>query len=129
MADCVNIFDLLNEAKQAEQQVICLPVAVRTQLCGFDVVRLRLLTFENVVALADFAAENPERWRGIFLHHMNPELPQKTIAQFCGVGRDTVGQWLKSAYLDPKAYWDNVPVSPEKGTGTPFKLEKYHDEQ
>lgn len=129
MTDCVNIFDLLDEAKQAERQAVYLPVAVRAQLCGFDVVRLRLLTFENVVALADFAAENPERWRGIFLHHMNPELPQKTIARFCGVGRDTVGQWLKSAYLDPEAYWNNVPVSPEKGTGLFIEGEESHDEQ
>ena len=128
MADCVNIFDLLNEARQAEQQVIHLPAAVRVQLCGFNVVRLRLLTFENVVALADFAAENPNRWRGVFLHHMNPELPQKNIAELCSVGNDTVGQWLKSAYLDPEAYWKNVPMSPEKGTGLFIKREIHHEQ-
>ena len=129
MADCVNIFDLLKEATQAGQQIIRLPAAVRVQLCGFDVVRLRLLTFQNVVALADFAAENPERWRGMFLHHMNPELPEKSIAKSCGVSADTMKRWLKSPYLDPESYWKNVPMAPEKGTCFSLNPEVSNDEQ
>ena len=48
------LIQLLAEAEAAEK--IVLPEEVRAQLTGFDVVRLRLLTFRNICTLADFAS-------------------------------------------------------------------------
>lgn len=86
--DAVKISDLLDQARAAE--AIVLPEEVRLKMCPYDVVRLRLLTFRHMIALGDYAAFNPLRWRVIRTHHLNPGMKQKDIAQFTGAARHSV---------------------------------------
>lgn len=105
--EVVKISDLLDQARAAE--AIVLPEEVRARLCTFDVVRLRLLTFRHMIALADFAAANPVRWNVIRTHHMCPELKQKDIAQFTGAALSSVKLWINNAVIDPDV-WQDVPL-------------------
>ena len=72
------LMQLLAEAEAAEKVV--LPEEVRAQLTGFDVVRLRLLTFRNICTLADFASDHPDGWKIYRLKFQNPRIKLKTIA-------------------------------------------------
>ena len=105
--EVVKISDLLDQARAAE--AIVLPEEVRANLCTYDVVRLRLLTFRHMIALADFAAANPLRWKVIRMHHLDPELKQKAIAQLTGASKISVCQWISHAVIDPDV-WRDVPL-------------------
>lgn len=105
--EVVKISDLLDQARAAE--AIVLPEEVRANMCPYDVVRLRLLTFRHMIALADFAAANPVRWNVIRTHHMCPGLKQKDIAQFTGAALSSVKLWINNAVIDPDV-WRDVPL-------------------
>lgn len=98
------LLELLAEAEAAEK--IALPEEVRAQLTGFDVVRLRLLTFRNICTLADFAADHPDAWRIYKYKFSNPEIRQKTIAQLVGCSLSNVKRWLNCEPLAGRDFWD-----------------------
>jgi len=102
----LNIFDLLREAEEAENTVIKLPEAVRVQLSGYNKTRLRLLTFENIVALADWAVKYPDRWKVLKLHHLKPSLSTRDIALLVDRKVSIVNQYLQMDNIDPVEYWD-----------------------
>lgn len=105
--EVVKISDLLEQARAAE--AIVLPEEVRANLCPYDVVRLRLLTFRHMIALGDYAAYNPLRWRVLKKHYLNPGLKQKEIAQIEGIKWTSVRDWIKNAVIDPDV-WRDVPI-------------------
>ena len=112
--EAFNIFDLLTEAKQAEEQVLTLPPEVRIKISPENIVRLKLLTISNVMALADAAAKNPKRWEALRLHYHIPQWTQKDIADWIDVKKATVKAWLSSPLCDPEEYWGSLPPVPEK---------------
>ena len=105
--EVVKISDLLDQARAAE--AIVLPEEVRANMCPYDVVRLRLLTFRHMIALADFAAANPVRWNVIRTHHMCPGLKQKTIAELTGAPMHSVRAWINHAVINPDI-WQGIPM-------------------
>ena len=105
--EAVKIKDLLDQARAAE--AIILPEEVRARLCTFDVVRLRLLTFRHMIALADYAAENPKRWYILKLRYLNPDLSQRQIAQFAGVTFSVANYWIKNAVIT-EDIWEKIPL-------------------
>lgn len=98
------LLELLAEAETAEK--VALPEEVRAQLTGFDVVRLRLLTFRNICTLADFAADHPQAWRIYKYAFQNPQIRQKTIAQLVGCSLSNVKRWLSCEPLAGRDFWD-----------------------
>lgn len=106
------LFELLDQARRAEQ--IVLPAEVRIQLTGFDVVRLRLLSFRTVCTLGDFCAENPDAWKAYKLVYMNPELSIPKVAKIIGIPASTVRRWLKSEPLAGRDFYDCPLIVPEK---------------
>ena len=109
MSEAFNIFELLDEAKQAQEQALTLPPEVRLTTSPDNLVRLKLLTIANVITLADAAAKNPKRWEALKLHFHFPEWTQKRIADFVGVHHVTVSSWLRNPLCDPEEYWNNLP--------------------
>ncbi len=107
MEEAIKISDLLDQAREAE--AIVLPEDVQARLCTFDVVRLRLLTFRHMIALADYAAYNPVRWRVLKKHYLNPGLKQKEIAASEGVKYYTVRDWINNAVIT-EDIWQDVPL-------------------
>ena len=105
--EVVKISDLLDQARAAE--AIVLPEEVRARLCTFDLVRLRLLTFRHMIALADYAAENPKRWDILKLRYLNPDLSQHQIAQFAGVTFSVARYWIKNAVIT-EDIWKKIPL-------------------
>ena len=103
----LKISDLLEQARAAE--AIVLPEDVRIKMCPYDVVRLRLLTFRHMIALADYAAENADRWHVLKLHYLNPNLKQETIADLTGTKKSTVKYWIHNAVITADI-WEDVPV-------------------
>ena len=118
MRESFNILDLLGEAQRAKEQALALPPEVRLSISPENLVRLKLLTITNVMALADAAAQNPERWRALKLRYHFPEWTQKKIAEFMGVKLHNVKHWLSNPLCDPENYWDTLPpvLEPEPVT-------------
>lgn len=112
--DSFNIFDLLSEAKRAQDQALTLPTEVRLSLSPENLTRLKLLTAANVVALADAAAKNPERWKVYKLHFHFPGWTQKRIADFMGITPNKVNMYLNNPACDPEEYWETLPVERTK---------------
>lgn len=98
------LMQLLAEAEAAEKVV--LPEEVRAQLTGFDVVRLRLLTFRNICTLADFASDHPDGWKIYRLKFQNPRIKLKTIASLVGCSLSNVKRWLNCEPLAGRDFWD-----------------------
>lgn len=104
--DTIDIFDLLKEAEQAEQSVIHLPDAVKVQLSGYNKSRLKMLTFSNIVALADWASKYPERWEILKLHYLNPGLSSRDIALCTNQRTKYVDAIIHTVnFIDPNEYW------------------------
>lgn len=103
----LKISDLLEQARAAE--AIVLPEDVRIKMCPYDVVRLRLLTFRHMIALADYAAGNADRWHVLKIHYLNPNLTQDAIANLTGTKKNTVKFWIRNAVITPDI-WEDIPV-------------------
>ena len=106
--EVVKISDLLDQARAAE--AIVLPEEVRANMCPYDVVRLRLLTFRHMIALADYAAYNPVRWRVLKKHYLNPGLKQKEISASEGIKWTAVRDWINHAPVITEDIWQDVPL-------------------
>ena len=104
----IKISDLLDQARAAE--AIVLPEDVRINVRPYDIVRLRLLTFRHMIALADYAAYNPVRWRVLKIHYLNPNLKQKEIAQSEGIKWTAVRDWINKAPVITADIWQDVPM-------------------
>lgn len=99
-----SLFELLDQARRAETAV--LPGEVRARLDGFDIVRLRLLTFRNVCTLGDFCAGHPEAWRIYKLKFQNPQITQQKLAMIVGCSATTVKRWLNCEPLAERDFYD-----------------------
>ena len=104
--DKINIFDLLAEAERAQHTVLEMPPEVRCQLSGYEKSVLNLLTFGNIVALADWAAQHPDKWAILKLHYINPELSYGDIAHLVGVTRGIVDFCIRQkVFIESNDYW------------------------
>lgn len=105
--DKISVKEILDEAREAEQ--VKIPDEIWNCLSGFDVARMRMLTFKNMVALAFAAAEKPERFKVFLMAYLNPELTQREIADFMGIPVSKAQAWLKVPLITTDDYWFAVP--------------------
>lgn len=104
--DKIDIFELLAEAEQAEKTVLNLPPDVRVLFSGYQKLIMKLLTFSNVVAVADWAAQHPDKWEILKIHYMHPDLSYTDIAHIVGATRGTVNFCIKhNSFIKPNDYW------------------------
>ena len=84
-------------------------------LAGF----MRILTARRMIALADFSAGDPSRWRTIRARFFFEELSVNDLAEMLGISRRTVTRHLQPLHLSEDIYDGLVRIpgnTPPKGT-------------
>jgi len=106
MKEKLDIFELMAEAEQAENTVLNLPPDVRILFSGYQKSIMSLLTFSNVVAVADWAAHHPDQWEILKLHYIHPDLSNSDIAHLVGKTNSVVNYTIKQkSFISINDYW------------------------
>ena len=76
---------------------------------GFQAANARILTARRMVALADFSAGDPLRWRTIRARFFFEELGVNDLAKMLGISRRTVSRHLQPVHISEDVY-DELPL-------------------
>ena len=71
---------------------------------GWDAANRRILTARRMIALADFSAGDPSRWRTIRARFFFEELSVNELAEKLGISRRTVARHLQPVHISEDIY-------------------------
>ena len=71
---------------------------------GWEAVNRRILTARRMIALADFSAGDPSRWRTIRARFFFEELSVNELAEKLGISRRTVARHLQPVHISEDIY-------------------------
>ena len=86
---------------------------------GWEAANKRILTARRMIALADFSAGDPSRWRTIRARFFFEELSVNDLAEMLGISRRTVTRHLQPLHLSEDIYDGLARIpgnTPPKGT-------------
>ncbi len=77
---------------------------------GWQAANKRILTARRMIALADFSAGDPLRWRTIRARFFFEELGVNELAKMLGISRRTVSRHLQPVHISEEIYDGLVPI-------------------